>query len=41
LLNVRMIMLLQDWDPAIYEKFNEHPDDDIVMPMPIYISGIA
>jgi len=41
LLNVRMIMLLQDWDPSIYEKFNEHPDDDIVMPMPIYISGIA
>ena len=39
LLAVRMIMMLQDWDPAIYEKFNEHPDDELVMPMPIYISG--
>jgi hypothetical protein len=40
LLNIRMIMMLQDWDPAIYEKFNEHPDDEMIMPMPVYISNV-
>ena len=41
LLATRMIMMLQDWDPAVYEKFNEHPDDaDLVMPMPVYISSV-
>ena len=40
LLAVRMIMMLQDWDPAVYEKFNEHPDDDLIMPMPVYISSV-
>jgi len=40
LLNTRMIMMLQDWDPAIYEKFNEHPDDELVLPMPIYINHV-
>lgn len=40
LLNIRMIMMLQDWDPAIYEKFNEHPGDELLLPMPVYISNV-
>lgn len=38
LLILRMVMILQDWDPAIYEKMREETYDDIVMPMPIYIN---
>jgi hypothetical protein len=38
LLAIRMIMLLQDWDPAIYDKMREERDDEWIMPMPIYIS---
>jgi hypothetical protein len=34
-----MIILLQDWDPAIYEKMREESYDDLIMPMPIYISN--
>ena len=37
ILAIRMIMMLQDWDPAVYEKFNEMHDEDTLMPMPIYI----
>lgn len=39
LLALRMIMLLQDWDPAIYDKMREETMEDLVMPMPIYISS--
>lgn len=39
LLAIRMLMLLQDWDPAIYDKIREEVHEDYDMPMPIYISG--
>ena len=38
LLAIRMIMVLQDWDPAVYEKMREEDLDDVELPMPIYIS---
>ena len=38
LLNIRMIMLLQDWDPAVYEKMHEYVNEDFVLPLPIYVS---
>ena len=39
LLSIRMIMLLQDWDPTIYEKMRDHSGlEDHDLPMPIYIS---
>ena len=37
LLNIRMIMMLQDWDPSVYEKMHEHISEDAILPMPIYI----
>lgn len=37
LLNVRMIMMLQDWDPSIYEKMHEHVTEELILPMPIYL----
>jgi hypothetical protein len=40
LLAVRMIMLLQDWDPTIYDKMRDHSGlEEYDMPMPIYISS--
>jgi hypothetical protein len=39
LLALRMIMTLQDWDPAIYDKMREDTYEDLVMPMPIYVSN--
>ena len=39
LLAVRMIMLLQDWDPAIYDKMREDRFEEYDMPMPVYISS--
>jgi hypothetical protein len=41
LLNVRMIMMLQDWDPAIYDKMHEHVGDELILPLPIYMSGMG
>jgi hypothetical protein len=38
LLAIRMIMVLQDWDPAIYDKLREEIEEDYDLPMPIYIS---
>jgi hypothetical protein len=38
LLALRMAMVLQDWDPAIYDKMREEHQDEWVMPMPIYIN---
>ena len=39
LLAVRMTLMLQEWDPAIYEKLREEREDEYLMPMPIYISN--
>jgi hypothetical protein len=39
LLAIRMIMLLQDWDPAIYDKMREEIQEEYDLPMPIYISS--
>ena len=39
LLNIRMIMTLQEWDPAIYDKMRDQDGlEDFDLPMPIYIS---
>jgi len=39
LLAVRMIMLLQDWDPSIYEKMRDHTGlEEHDLPLPVYIS---
>lgn len=37
LLNIRMIMMLQDWDPSVYDKIHEHATDETLLPMPIFI----
>lgn len=37
LLNIRMIMMLQDWDPSVYEKMHETMQEETILPMPIYI----
>jgi hypothetical protein len=39
LLVVRMVSMLQDWDPAIYDKMREENAEELVMPMPIYINS--
>jgi len=40
LLAMRMIMLLQDWDPSIYEKMRDHTGlEEHDLPLPIYISS--
>lgn len=40
LLNIRMVMLLQDWDPSIYEKMRDHTGlEEHDLPMPIYITS--
>jgi len=33
-------MLLQDWDPSVYEKMHEHVSEETILPMPIYISSL-
>jgi hypothetical protein len=39
LLAVRMIMLLQEWDPMIYEKMRDHTGlEEYDLPLPIYVS---
>jgi hypothetical protein len=39
LLNIRMIMALQEWDPAVYDKMRDQEGlDEHDLPMPIYIS---
>lgn len=37
LLNIRMILMLQDWDPSVYDKIHEHADEEAILPMPIFI----
>jgi hypothetical protein len=40
LLAVRMLMMLGDWDPAVYNKLIEDAKmEDYELPMPIHISG--
>lgn len=39
LLALRMTMVLQDWDPNIYDKMREEHEDEWEMPMPIYINN--
>ena len=39
LLNIRMVMMLQDWDPSVYEKMHEHVSEELLLPMPIYIGA--
>jgi hypothetical protein len=39
LLAIRMALMLQEWDPAIYDKMREERDDEFQMPLPIYISN--
>jgi len=39
LLVIRMAIMLQEWDPAIYDKMREEREDEFLMPMPIYISN--
>lgn len=39
LLALRMIIILQEWDPAIYDKMREEAEGEYDMPMPIYISS--
>jgi hypothetical protein len=34
-----MAILLQEWDPAIYDKLREEAEDEWDMPLPIYISS--
>ena len=40
LLVMRMVMILQEWDPTIYDKMRDHTGmEDHDLPMPIYISS--
>lgn len=40
LLLMRMVLLLQEWDPLIYDKMRDHSGlEEYDMPMPIYISN--
>ena len=40
LLVMRMVMILQEWDPSIYDKMRDHTGmEDHDLPMPIYISS--
>jgi len=39
LLTMRIIAVLKDWDPRVYETFNHaETDEDHVPPMPIFVS---
>lgn len=38
LLAIRMAMILQEWDPAVYDKFREELEDEWVMPMPVFFN---
>jgi len=42
LLTIRMIDVLKDWDPRVYNTFTsvDHPDEDYEQPMPIFISTL-
>jgi hypothetical protein len=39
LLTIRMMAVLKDWDPKIYNTFTQAEDDDYDPPMPIFMSS--
>ena len=39
LVAIRMIMQLQDWDPAVYDTMHDYVNDDFELPLPIYVSN--
>ena len=39
LLSLRMMTVLKDWDPRVYDTFNQaERDEDYEAPMPIFVS---
>ena len=38
LVNLRMVMQLQDWDPAVYDTMHDYVNNEMELPLPIYIS---
>ena len=42
LLNIRMMGVLKDWDPRVYNTFRQDhvDDDDYDPPMPIFVTGV-
>jgi len=41
LLAIRMMNVMKDWDPRIYQTFKaDATDEETVPPMPIFVSGI-
>lgn len=40
LLAIRMVILLRDWDPVVYDKMRDHSGlEEHDLPLPVYISG--
>ena len=40
LLAIRMMSVLKDWDPRVYNSFNQAEDiEDYEAPMPIFVSS--
>jgi hypothetical protein len=40
LLTLRMMTVMKDWDPTVYNTFSQiEQEDDYEMPMPIFISS--
>ena len=40
LLAIRMMAVIKDWDPRVYNTFNQaEQDEDYEAPMPIFISS--
>ena len=40
LLAIRMMAVLKDWDPRVYNSFSQAEGDDVIEPpMPIYVTG--
>jgi len=39
LLTIRMMAVLKDWDPKIYNTFTQAEDDDYDPPMPVFMSS--
>jgi hypothetical protein len=40
LLTLRIMSVMKDWDPTVYETFNQiEADEDYEMPMPIFVSS--
>jgi lipid II:glycine glycyltransferase (peptidoglycan interpeptide bridge formation enzyme) len=39
LVAIRMVMQLQEWDPTVYETMHDYVNDEMELPLPIYISS--